>query len=180
MYIYIYTRIKKRMVGTRGMLGWTKDRGDDSSRVVFWYQIEILWCFLVHTRLIARLIRSFRRERIQGAFSACSFFFFFFLSSPFFTHALCRMRVGREKEESTASWKSTRSRRRNIDPWKLGRPMLGEHLSATSRDGHTTRQLMPRHGCTSSRFYFEWRLLSSIFRFFRSRFKSTIWAIVCK
>lgn len=62
--------------------------------------------------------------------------------------------------------------------------MLGEHLSATSRDGHTTRQLMLRHGCTravtpptaflSRRCV--WRLLSLIFRCSDSAFnRETIW-----
>lgn len=62
--------------------------------------------------------------------------------------------------------------------------MLGEHLSATSRDGHTTRQLMLRHGCTravtpptaflSRRCV--WRLLSLIFRCSDFAFnRETIW-----
>lgn len=141
---------------------------------------------------LAQKASSRERERIRGALSAQSssfFFIFFFFHAPLpsfthitrFSYANVRRMVGRRKKALPRE-KHTRSRRdidrlhdtRKLSLWKLDRPMLGEHLSATSRDGHTTRQLMLRHsGCTRAvtpRATFVsrpcvWRLLSLIFRF---------------
>lgn len=186
------------------MVGRTKDRGDErhSRDIVFNIlgDLGVSSCVRHCSRFLSVRFFSHSKgplEQREDSRRTLRTVFFSFPPLPLplflYTFLVCEYatKVGR-REKALPREKHTqrsRARRRSLTRyakavWKLDRPMLGEHLSATSRDGHTTRQLMLRHGCTravtpptaflSRRCV--WRLLSLIFRCSDSAFnRETIW-----